>query len=263
MASLDGGQMPFWKKRDDDVTPQVAEAHRLSDALSRLEGSLPCNEKGCHGNNGVACQYVDRRNRSCKSGWCPSHRIVMDGQVFCRRHAGVVSALPGGSSASGPLPDLENRAPSLVSWVARELDADIRSILLREVDPNSGAQLIADPVCLIFIGAERQRAWERSWKLAVHTGLAIRVGLQVAEDADAEVAVKVGALVVDRVVPPWIVQRLHRDAPSADIDADRRREFNKRLIDAITRGVAHERDVARHVAQEEEMIRGIYRQHNG
>ncbi len=256
--------MPFWKKsRDDEVPAHVVESHRLSEALARLQGSLACNEQACAETNGVACQYVDRRNRGCKSAWCPAHRIVMDGQVFCRRHAGVVSALPGGTAAGSPLPDLENRAPSLVSWVARELDADIRSVLLKEVDPASGAQLIADPVSLIFIGTERRRAWERSWKLATHTGLAIRVGLQVDEEADAEVAVKVGAVVVDRVVPPWIVQRLHRDVPTADVDADRRREFNRRLLDAISKGVAREGEMARHVAHEEEMLRGIYRQQNG
>ena len=256
--------MPFWKKsRDDQVPANVVEAHRLSAALSRLEGALACNEQGCLESNGVACQYVDRRNRACKSAWCPAHRIVMDTQVFCRRHAGVVSALPGGPGGTAPLPDLENRAPSLVSWVARELDADIRAVLLKEVAAQGGAQLIADPVCLIFLGTERRRAWERAWKLATHTGLAIRVGLQVEEDADAEVAVKIGANVVDRVVPPWIVQRLHRDSPSAEVDADRRREFNRRLLGAITKGVGRERELAQHVAHEEEMLRGIYRQQSG
>ena len=257
--------MPFWKKtkEDEEAPAHVAEAHRLSEALARLEGTLACSEKTCTADNGVPCQYVDRRNRSCRSAWCPEHRIIMDGQVFCRRHAGIVSALPGGTTSASPLPDLENRAPSLVSWVARELDADIRSLLLDAVDPPGGAQLIADPVCLIFLGADRRRAWERTWKLASHRGNTLRVALQVEEASDSEVIAKVGLNEVDRAVPPWIMQRRHKSPSTPDEDAARRQEYSRRLLDAIVAGVARERQLMQSSEQNEKMLREIYGHRSG
>ena len=182
----------------------------------------------------------------------------MDGEVYCRRHAGLVSALPRGAGST-PLPDLENRAPSLVSWVARELDADIRGLLLKQIDLERGGQLIADPVYLVFIGPERLRAWERSWKLATHTGASFRVALQVAEEADAEVAVKIGANVLDRVVPPWIVQRQRGGTITPAADNERRAVFRQRILDVISAGLQHEREVTQMVAHEEQLLRGIYR----
>jgi hypothetical protein len=233
--------VPFWNRsRADDA--MLAEAHRRSEVVAQMPGDLPCTEGGCERTTALACQYVDRRNRSCQSAWCPEHRLVIDGQIFCRRHAGVVSALPGaGTHRNLPLPDLENRAPSLVSWVARELDADIRRLLLAELPSNSGAQLITDPVYLVFVGADRQRAWERSWKLVDHTGHSLRVALIVEEDADAEIGVKIGSQIIDRLLPPWIVQRLHGAPPPPAVDAHRRDEFNRRIIESIRAGIAHER----------------------
>ena len=140
--------------------------------------------------------------------------MVIDGRVYCRRHAGVVSALPGGYLANAaPLPDLENRAPSLVSWVAREVDADIRHLLLSVPDPGEVTELLTDPVYLVFTGADRRRAWERAWKLVDQTGDTLRVSLLVEEWADAEVAVRVDMAIVERLMPPWIAQRLHGALP--------------------------------------------------
>jgi hypothetical protein len=242
--------MRFFKRPDGD-------AERMSDAASRQEGQLPCSEDGCAEATAVGCGYVDRRSRRCSTAWCPRHRIVIDGRVYCRRHAGTVSALPDGAQSASPLPDLNNRAPSLVSWVAREVDADIRTMLLTHAPEDSGAQLVADPVFLIFLGPERQRAWERAWKLATHTGLSLRVALQVDEDADAEVAVKVGARVLGRFVPPWIAQRIRGEKLSEEVDAQRRAEFNKTILDTIARGLDHESRLSQYVAKQEAMMRDI------
>ena len=252
--------MPFWKKAQvaEAVPPTVVEAHRLSEALARLEGSLSCSERTCEASSGVACQYVDRRNRTCKTAWCPQHRIVMDGQVLCRRHAGVVSALPRDTHSSAPLPDLENRAPSMVSWVARELDADIRSLLLQEISTTEGGQLVADPLYLIFLGADRIRAWERAWKLVTHTGTAFRVSLCVEEDADTEVCVKVGSNVLDRAVPPWIVDRPGSEGFAEGDDQRLRGEFNARLLEVIKQGMGNERQFASDARAEEGQVKRIY-----
>jgi len=71
--------------------------------------------------------------------------VTIEGRVYCRRHAGVVSALPSlDSSLAVSLPDLDNRAPSLVGWVSRQIDGDIWRLLLKELTSGSGGQLVAD-----------------------------------------------------------------------------------------------------------------------
>lgn len=152
----------------------------------------------------------------------------------------MVSALPAGHVGhTAPMPDLETRAPSLVSWVAREVDADIRQLLLAGLRADQ-ARLVTDPVYLVFIGCDRRRAWERAWKLVDHAGRSLRIALRVEECADAEVEIRVNAESVDRLTPPWIVQRLHGAMPPPEVDAQRRKDFNRRLLGVIHRGI--ERD---------------------
>jgi hypothetical protein len=205
-----------------------------------LAGDQPCTQPGCGSSTGLACQYVDGRGNGCRTAWCPEHRLVIEGRVYCRRHAGVVSALPVGYVGhTVPMPDLETRAPSLVSWVAREVDADIRQLLLAELD-DGGAQLVTDPVYLVFVGSDRRRAWERAWKLVAHSGPSLRVSLLVEEAADAEVAIGVNTGTVERLTPPWIVQRLHGAEPPPEVDAQRRKDFNRRLLGIISKGMLRE-----------------------
>jgi hypothetical protein len=205
-----------------------------------LAGDQPCTQPGCGNGTGLACEYVDRRGHCCGTAWCPEHRLVIDGRVYCRRHAGVVSALPVGYVGhTAPIPDLETRAPSLVSWVAREVDADIRQLLLAEFG-EGGVQLVTDPVYLVFVGSDRRRAWERAWKLVDRSGQSLRVALLVEEGADAEVAIRVNTAILERLAPPWIVQRLHGALPPPEVDAQRRKDFNRRLLGIIGKGVLRE-----------------------
>ncbi len=84
------------------------------------------------------CEYVDRRGRECRTAWCIEHRVTIEDRVYCRRHAGVVSALPSlDSSLAVSLPDLDNRAPSLVGWVSRQIDGDVWRLLLKELSSGT------------------------------------------------------------------------------------------------------------------------------
>jgi len=232
--------MAAWSRaRLTPATSGFASEQR-SDHLVDRDGDQPCTQPGCGSATGLACQYVDRRGRDCRTSWCPQHRLVIDGRVYCRRHAGVVSALPVGYVGHAvPMPDLETRAPSLVSWVAREVDADVRQMLLAGLG-DERAQLVTDPVYLVLIGRDRRRAWERAWKLVDRSGRSLRVSLLVEECADAEVAVRVNAAVVERLAPPWIVQRLHGAQPPPEVDAQRRKDFNRRLLGIIQKGMGRE-----------------------
>jgi hypothetical protein len=199
-------------------------------------------QPGCSSSSGVPCAYTDRRRRRCPTAWCADHRLVIDGRAYCRRHAGVVSALPRGfSGRAAPLPDIDNRAPSLVSWVAREVDADVRRLLLAELQPRAeGAQIVIDPVYLVFVGPERRRAWERAWKLVDRAGRSLRVSLLVEEHEDAEVTVRVNSRVVERAAPPWITQRLAGVEEPPEMDAQRRKEFNRHVCELIRVGIRRE-----------------------
>jgi len=222
---------------------------------ARVTGDALCCEKGCELQTGVPCAYVDRKNRACPTAWCPAHGLIIHGQTYCRRHAGTISALDLPSFEAGVLPDLGNRAPSLVSWVAREVDADIREILSEHAGP--GSHLSVDPVYLVFLGSHRRRAWERSWKVSDHTGHSLRVTLLVEEDADVEVGVKVGSVIRARIVPPWIALRLRHRPLDPYEDARRRKEFNTKILDAVRAGVLEESAFNKWMDSRDEVMRQI------
>jgi hypothetical protein len=117
------------------------------------------------------------------------------------------------------------------------VDADIRQLLLSVSPSGEATQILTDPVYLALTGGNRRRAWERAWKLVEQSGHALRVSLQVEECADAEVAVRVNTAIVERLMPPWIAQRLHGAAPPPELDAQRRKDFNRRLLAAIRVGI--------------------------
>lgn len=235
----EGGKTPSLKAFAAEYEARIRE-------VAQREGALRCTEVGCAAATGVACEYVDRRSRACRTAWCPAHRVLVEDHVYCRRHAGVVSALPAADSSQVvPLPDLENRAPSLVGWVSRQIDADVWRLLLGELDEQTGGQLIADPVMLVFTGLERSRAWERAWKLLTHTGLTLRVSLVVEEGADEEVIVKVGTRVAARVVPPWITHRKRGEQIGAEQDTRERAAFNQQLMQAVEQEVRRQRTADR------------------
>lgn len=244
--------MRFRKGGAGDSAPQPRKG--AQDA-SNQEGVALCCEKGCEEQTGVQCAYIDRKNRACPTAWCPAHALVIHGQVYCRRHAGTISALGLHSVEAGVLPDLDNRAPSLVSWVAREVDADVRQILAEHAGP--GYKLSVDPVYLVFLGANRRRAWERVWKVSDHTGHSLRVALVVEEEADVEVAVKVGSLVRARIVPPWIASRLRRRPVDPYEDARRRKDFNARVLEAVRAGVAEEAAFNQKMEMRDRVLREI------
>jgi len=220
------------------VQPTDAKGERVMSA----DAGHPCTQAGCTSHEGAPCEYVDRRGRECRTAWCPEHRVTIEDHVYCRRHAGVVSALPSLDSSIGiSLPDLDNRAPSL--------DGDVWRLLLKELSSGSGGQLIADPVTLIFVGIGRQRAWERAWRLDSHVGIAHRVSIVVEEADDTKVTVKVGGNSVEQVVPPWIEHRVRGETVAPEDDRKEREDFYQRVLDSIERGLGHERDLSRYVAE--------------
>ena len=226
--------MPFWRRggQPDEQAPSQA-----APPDQPVVGNHPCSERDCRATTGERCAYVDRRGRTCGTAWCPDHQLILGGHVYCRRHAGVMRALAGGD---GSMPDLENRAPSLVNWVSRDLEDVVQEIVKGYRSELGTDRLISDPVHLVHLGPERLRIWERSWKLIDHTGWGLRVALEVDEARDTEVAVRVGRNIVTRVTPPWIQARLRGEPLSAEEDAAQREQFYRSLTETLATAIEAE-----------------------
>ncbi|HZS15820.1 MAG TPA: hypothetical protein VFC09_14590 [Candidatus Dormibacteraeota bacterium] len=222
--------MAFWKRGTAaGETPVESNEHAL--------GSLACAMSGCEAHTGLPCAYLDRRGRECGTAWCPEHRLLAGGEVYCRRHWNTVKGLDAGEAA---LPDRDNRAPSLVAWVGRRMAPSIEEILLSRSGGNGPLSLVQIPVHLVFIGRDRARVWERTWAAADHTGYRYDVTLQVEERRDTVLVVRVGRNVVARIVPPWIEARLNGEEVSHETDMARRQDFYESLRQVIAEAVARE-----------------------
>jgi hypothetical protein len=197
----------------------------LRSALRRPSGRERCTQPGCARRVSIRCAYADRKQRVCGTTWCIEHGAIFDDTAYCRRHAGTVAALSNGFYQLA-LPDLENRAPSLVGWVSEALDAPIREALqgaARSLD----ATLVIDPVRLNSLtGGTPQRCWSRAWKLVDHLGVVRQVSIEVEEEAQDVVALRVDNDLIGRSMPPWIESRRTAAAVSSDEDAASRNAFN-------------------------------------
>jgi hypothetical protein len=205
-------------------------------------GTMLCSEAGCHNQTGTTCNYRDRRGHGCDAAFCAEHRATVGGVAYCRRHGGLVTAL-GPNVEPGALPEIDNRGPSLVNWVAAELSAGIVATLRRVASPSETVQV--DTTVAVIYDNNRRRRWERSWKLLESTGVTLKVCVQVAEDDDdALIDARVGSVVVARGVPPWVARRRAGQNVSEQVDADQRGLYRQFFFDHINDEVARQRSPA-------------------
>jgi hypothetical protein len=202
-------------------------------------GVLPCAEQGCTNETAIMCAYRDRRGKACEAAFCPNHWAMVGGIVYCRRHAGTIQAM-GLDAEWGVLPELENRGPSLVSWVADEIGPEVEK-LLHDAAHEGETVRVETEVAVVF-DHKRRRRWERSWKLLEPTGMSLKISLTVKEDEDdALIDVRVGSAVIARGVPPWIARRRAGLGVGGQVDADQRELFHRFFINHIAEGIAYER----------------------
>ncbi len=197
-------------------------------------GQYPCSEVGCESQSGAPCEYVDRRDKTCPTAWCPAHQYVVGDAVYCRRHAGVMAALLTLPEEDQEHPDLDNRAPSLLEHVARSLHQAAVEMLQARGAGYPGSSIMVDALHMTMAGTPRVRGWEHRWRLLDHTGPRATIGIRVDEETDSLVQVKVDGGIVHSAEPPWIAGR---SAASAEADAARRLAFEKELITAMSDGL--------------------------
>ncbi|HYA00468.1 MAG TPA: hypothetical protein VEK76_08970 [Candidatus Binatia bacterium] len=146
----------------------------------------------------------------------------MGGIVYCRRHAGTIAAIGYFEHPSG-MPDVDNRAPSLVNWVARDLDAFVAATLVQTAE--AGETFVREPAVTTHVERNAVRRYERAWKLVDHTGVRLAVAVYVDGEEEVSIHVRVGSAVVAEGVPPWIERRRRGLEVSAEVDRSQRALF--------------------------------------
>lgn len=133
------------------------------------------------------------------------------------------------------MPDVDNRAPSLVNWVVRDLDAFVAATLVQSAVP--GETFVREPAVSSHAERTGGRRYERGWKLVDHTGVRLLVAVQVLEADDITIRVRAGSDVVAEGVPPWIERRRRGLEVSAEVDRTQRTLFysflQKHMLAAI------------------------------
>jgi hypothetical protein len=228
--------MPWFRRGDDrptaaDAPPPVAPVSAPAKGLLPAPAGSACTEQGCGRPAVHTCAYVDRRRRACGTAWCEEHLVDTDIGGFCRRHGPVMRALARHEQGEGIAPDIDNRAPSLVQWVANDIGPDAIAMLERLRGPRTDLDIIADPLDVVLMGTPRTRQWQRSWKISDQTGTAVKLAISVDEALDSEVVVRVDAEAIGRIVPPWIAERGKQLPP--EIDAQWRKAFRDAVLGAM------------------------------
>lgn len=199
-------------------------------------GEHACSEHRCLASNAARCSYVDRRNHRCKTAWCPDHQLLLEGKVYCRRHANTLDALGDTEPAfTFGLPDVDNRAPSLVRWICNDIDANVRELLEARMSANETfGRTKVHPVK----GSDGVTRWESTWQTFDHTGSRMRVSVEVSESEPERVKIRVGQQVVFGEDPPWIFHRRQNLHVPPEMDKADRETFYRLITQAIAHGVA-------------------------
>jgi hypothetical protein len=197
---------------------------------------VDCSVPGCPNGDALTCEYRDRRGHLCSVFFCSGHGTVIEGVPYCRRHASTVRAIGPLATDPNGRPDLDDRTPSLVNWISRELDANVRAQL--EAAAREGESVLSDDAVHLSRDQNRNLRWERSWRLVENTGLVLKISVNVSEENDALVRINVGSEMVADGIPPWIARRRMGEDVGVSIDVAQRQLFYQYLQESIAKAVA-------------------------
>ena len=198
------------------------------------DGLGKCLDGDCSKPASCRCTYVDRRQVKCGTTWCDEHSRIVLGLPYCRRHATVAPSLSNGFFTH-MLPDVENRAPSLATWVGGELDTAVRIALTADA-PHKDAYVVSGAVRPVRVPGSTMPVWLRSWTLVDSTGVLQHVSIEVDEEDDRAVVVRVGGEPMGRHQPPWI-GRPRNETLAPELDAASRQAFRITVMHDIELGL--------------------------
>jgi hypothetical protein len=215
-----------WSRRP--ATVAVTEPEPAPPVAVAEDVDVMCDRMGCGRLGAAPCRYVDRRGQRCATAWCASHRLVVGPRAYCLRHGNLMAAIMREALVAAPLPDVDNRAPSLLISTCDHLGAAIIRMLGEHRTP--GWEVTELPVHLTFVGAARERTWARRWALASHVGVALAVALVVDEAEPTRVRATVDGTTVLTAQPLAGVR-------SGTEPAARLARFGDTVVAALLRGV--------------------------
>jgi hypothetical protein len=157
------------------------------------------------------------------SAWCEKHRIVVNDQVFCRRHVGIVAAIAEGKLVAPLLPDLDNRCPSLLVWMSDQVGEDLTTTL-----SELGAVEVR-PTCA---RGGAHGLWEKLWIVRDGNDEVVRASLEI-QEPEPDVIARVNGVEIASGVPPWVKHRGRLEWVPPAVDAAERKQFNAMLLDAF------------------------------
>ncbi len=229
-ATLKGAPIPV-------AVPIVDPATASASPLVTARGDQYCSARGCAHRTGLACSYIDRRERPCPTAWCPEHRHVTHGAVFCPAHARLLDST-GDEFHPPARVDLGNAAPAVLAWAVQEVDAEVSSAML-QVAMEWHQALVLDPVHFGLAGAQRVRTWERAWKVCDNVGPTLRVSVTMQEARPGVVEGRINAQPVVLLSAPWHESHGVGQPPATRAEARAQAlEFRERLLVALIRGIA-------------------------
>jgi len=220
-------------------------------------GDQYCSARGCTQKTGLACSYIDRRERPCPTGWCPDHRYITRGAVFCPTHGRLLDGTADEFRECVRV-DLGNVVPVVLAWVVQEIDVEISATML-QLALEWRQALVLDPVHFALAGVERARTWERAWKICDSLGPTLRVATVIAEAEPGVVEARINARPVIRLVVPWHESHGFGERPeSAAAARSAVLIFRERLLAALIRGIAEwRRDNIGNRDTEDASLRGL------
>jgi hypothetical protein len=198
-------------------------------------GTLACSAPRCSSTNAVACAYVDRRGRQCRSAVCPQHQHVINGSGYCSIHAETLQAV-GEATPTDALPDVGNVTPALVSWIARDLHDRIVAVLFEEFRHDGKGRLVLDGNVRLMKRQDASRFWMQSWRVAYHNGIQLVVAVEVDEGQNTQVVIRVDQERVIEEVPPWLMRK-ESVGQVRDTDDYERAAFFERCLAAIAQAI--------------------------
>lgn len=206
-------------------------------SLSWELGDQYCSARGCTQKTGLACSYIDRRERPCPTAWCPEHRRITRGAVFCPSHGRLLDGTADEFRESVRV-DLGNVVPVVLGWIAQEVDAEVSAAML-QIALEWQQALVLDPVHFVLVGSRRVRTWERAWKVCESLGPTLRVATVIEESQPDVVEARINARVLLRLPIPWHDSHGFGERPATATAARAAvLDFRERLLAALVRGIA-------------------------
>jgi hypothetical protein len=195
----------------------------------------------CKREDAAECSYTDRRGKRCGLSWCPDHQKSILGMCYCIRHGNTVSALElwegGGESRRldtaklAKLPDVKNRAPSLVYWVALAIDSQVREIMAAACGVRSDQ--VERSAVKSFIGRGQMDHWITTWN-PDGPGRNAAVSVEIGEMRPTEVVINVNGQPVTKGVPPWVTHHENLERVDAETDDRERKDYFAGIVEAIS-----------------------------